>query len=86
MIWRPEFIYQLKSFLPSRLVDGMELSECNHPVGGIHIPECNLALVVAGSTHRAVTYNLHNECQRMGFYHYVARTSTTNWLLSVHGE
>ena len=72
----------VNTFLPRNLIDGALLAQCENKTSGIHLPQFNLALS-SGQTQVAITQNIHNQCQRLGFYDYLADTAKVNWSLPV---
>ena len=65
----------VNTFLPRNLIDGALLAQCENKTSGIHLPQFNLALS-SGQTQVAITQNIHNQCQRLGFYDYLADTGS----------
>ena len=58
------------------------MSQCKNKTSGIYLPQFNLALS-SGQTQVAITQNIHNQCQRLGFYDYLADTAKVSWSLPV---
>ena len=66
---------QMHMYLPSTLIDGLNLSFCTMKIHGIHHPY--FALCSSSSVPGQVaTVDLHNEPQRLGFYHFVLPVSS----------
>ena len=65
---------RMRSFLPRNLIYGQILQACENPVDGIHSPQLDITRA-APQSQQTITQNIHNECQRLGFYHFLVDTT-----------